>query len=58
MTAPATVGCANTGCPRPAEEGERFCASCGLERALFRREARRPEPRRPGREPGREADRR
>jgi ribosomal protein L37E len=32
--------CANPGCPRPLEAGERYCATCGLERALFRRDAR------------------
>ena len=36
--------CANEGCTRPVERGERWCPTCGLERALFRREARRPEP--------------
>ncbi len=33
--------CANEGCPRPAEEGEDFCETCGLERSLLRREERR-----------------
>ena len=33
--------CANPGCPRPIEEGERYCATCGLERSLFRPDARR-----------------
>jgi len=41
---PEGVGCANEGCPRPAERGERWCATCGLERALYRREARRSAP--------------
>jgi hypothetical protein len=41
---PDRVGCANEGCPRPAETGERWCSTCGLERALYRREARRPTP--------------
>jgi hypothetical protein len=36
--------CANEGCARPAEAGERYCSTCGLERDLFRREARRPDP--------------
>jgi hypothetical protein len=29
--------CANDACPRPAETGERFCAECGLERSLYKR---------------------
>jgi uncharacterized Zn finger protein (UPF0148 family) len=54
---PSTTRCANEGCPRLAEPGERYCAACGLERALFRREARRAQPEdRTSR--GREADRR
>jgi hypothetical protein len=36
--------CANEGCPRPAEAGERFCSTCSLERDLFQRDARRPGP--------------
>ena len=32
-----TVRCANDSCPRPAETGDAFCASCGLERSLFTR---------------------
>ena len=32
--------CANEGCARPAEEGSRFCGSCGLEWMLLRRDAR------------------
>ena len=32
--------CANEGCGRAAEEGGRFCASCGLEWSLFHRDAR------------------
>ncbi len=37
-------GCANEGCVRPAESGERWCAECGLERALYRRDRRAPAP--------------
>jgi hypothetical protein len=33
--------CQNDACPRPVEPDERYCAACGLERALFRPEARR-----------------
>ena len=46
MTAPAENGvkCANDGCPRPPEAGERWCSTCGLERSLYRRDARRPMP--------------
>lgn len=29
--------CANDACPRPAEPGDAYCASCGLERSLFTR---------------------
>ncbi len=32
--------CANEGCRKPAEEGSLFCASCGLEWALFHRDVR------------------
>jgi hypothetical protein len=32
--------CANETCPREAETGERYCADCGLERALFLRDRR------------------
>ena len=49
--------CANEGCSRFAELGERYCATCGLERALFRRDARRPAPEYPTNQ-GRQADRR
>ncbi len=38
---PVEARCANAGCSRPPEEAERFCATCGLERALFHRDARR-----------------
>jgi hypothetical protein len=34
-------GCVNEGCVRKAESGKSLCATCGLERELFRREARR-----------------
>jgi hypothetical protein len=33
--------CANGECARPAESGERYCSTCGLERSLFDPEARR-----------------
>jgi hypothetical protein len=33
--------CVNEGCVRRAESGKSLCATCGLERELFRREARR-----------------
>ena len=33
--------CVNEGCVRRAESGKSLCATCGLERDLFRREARR-----------------
>lgn len=36
--------CANEGCVRSAEAGERWCATCGLERALYRRDRRPPAP--------------
>ena len=32
--------CANEGCGKLAEEGSPFCASCGLEWALFHRDER------------------
>jgi hypothetical protein len=35
-----TVTCANEGCGKPADEGSRFCASCGLEWMLLRRDTR------------------
>ena len=38
------VRCANEGCARETEPGERYCVSCGLERTLYKREARRPAP--------------
>jgi hypothetical protein len=34
-------GCVNEGCVRKAESGRSLCATCGLERELFRRDARR-----------------
>jgi hypothetical protein len=34
--------CFNEGCRKPAEEGSLFCASCGLEWALFHRDVRVP----------------
>jgi rRNA maturation endonuclease Nob1 len=33
--------CVNEGCRRPADEDSCFCASCGLEWMLLRRDARR-----------------
>jgi len=36
--------CTNEGCTRPVEAGERYCSTCGLERDLFQRDARRPDP--------------
>ena len=33
--------CVNEGCVRKAESGKSLCATCGLERELFRRDARR-----------------
>jgi hypothetical protein len=33
--------CANEGCGRPADEGCSFCATCGLEWMLLRRDTRR-----------------
>jgi hypothetical protein len=51
-------GCANEGCPRETEPGERYCVSCGLERAMYRRDARRPAPAEAERPSGREAGRR
>jgi hypothetical protein len=35
------VRCANEGCARPSEPGERYCSICGLERSLFDPNARR-----------------
>jgi hypothetical protein len=35
-----TSGCVNEGCVRRAECGRNLCATCGLERELFRRDAR------------------
>jgi hypothetical protein len=29
--------CANAPCPRPAEPGDAYCVSCGLELSLFSR---------------------
>ncbi len=47
-----TKPCANEGCPRPAEKGEDFCETCGLEWSLLHRDrlsaravAARPAPR-------------
>ena len=34
-------GCVNEGCGREPESGKSLCATCGLERELFRRDARR-----------------
>jgi predicted amidophosphoribosyltransferase len=53
-----TEQCANEGCVRPVERGERWCPTCGLDRALFRREARRPAPAAPEAPSAREAGRR
>jgi rRNA maturation endonuclease Nob1 len=39
-----TVTCANEGCGKPAEEDSRFCASCGLEWMLLRRDTREKPP--------------
>ena len=50
--------CANEGCTRLVERGERWCPTCGLERAMYRRDARRPGPAEPERPSGREAGRR
>jgi len=33
----APARCANAPCPHPAEPGDTYCASCGLERSLFTR---------------------
>jgi len=33
--------CANAACARPAEPGEHYCSTCGLERSLFDPHARR-----------------
>jgi len=55
---PPRRGCANEGCARETEPGERYCVSCGLERAMYKREARRPGPAEPERLSGREAGRR
>ena len=33
----AATRCANAPCPRPAEPGDAYCGSCGLERSLFTR---------------------
>ena len=41
---PRRERCANEGCIRPVERGERWCSTCGLDRALYRREARRSAP--------------
>lgn len=37
---PRPQACENDGCVRPATAGERFCDTCGIERALFRRDER------------------
>ncbi|HEY2797958.1 MAG TPA: hypothetical protein VGK26_08730 [Thermoanaerobaculia bacterium] len=42
--------CRNENCVRPAEPGESYCATCGLEISLFVRDLR---PRRAGAEPRR-----
>jgi hypothetical protein len=55
---PRRENCVNEGCVRPVERGERWCTTCGLERGLFRREARRPSPSAPETLPAREAGRR
>ena len=34
------AACANETCARRAEPGESWCAECGLERSLYRREQR------------------
>jgi uncharacterized Zn finger protein (UPF0148 family) len=48
--------CGNEGCPRVPEPGDTYCAACGLERNLFRRDERRREAA-PGTAPGAEAGR-
>src|SRR2546428_500478 len=42
MVAPTDTGraCRNDGCSRLAEPGDVYCGECGLERSLFRRDAR------------------
>ena len=36
-----TPVCANEGCGKPVEDGSRFCAACGLDWMLLRRDTRR-----------------
>ena len=36
-----TETCANEGCGKPAEEDSAYCAACGLEWMLLRRDRRR-----------------
>ena len=45
-----TRACRNENCIRPAEPGESYCATCGLELSLFVRDLR---PRRLGVDPRR-----
>jgi uncharacterized Zn finger protein (UPF0148 family) len=52
----AGARCGNDGCPRVPEPGDAYCAACGLERTLFRRDERRREAA-PGPAPGAEAGR-
>ena len=48
MTEPMTAApradarCANAPCPRPAEPGDAYCVSCGLEISLFTRRGGEP----------------
>ena len=44
--------CANEGCGKPADDDSRYCAGCGLEWMLLRRDARRESPARGDRIPG------
>jgi hypothetical protein len=39
-----TPTCSSEGCGKPVDEGSRFCASCGLEWMLLRRDTRGESP--------------